>query len=114
MPFHRTTARQPWQRKRPKWAVVLPLYDGRECPYCFAIVCGTAAKFAHDRWHHEQGDIQRMLTEALEKLAGHAQLTVRKRDPDGGPELGEGLDDDDRLTVKARTVLGNYDSEEED
>lgn len=52
---------------RRKWPVALPLYDGRACPWCGAIVHGKYGQDRHQRWH-----------EQLEAMIG------------GGPDLDSG------------------------
>lgn len=52
-------------RRRPRWRLVLQLYDGRECPECYAIVCGADAKIAHRQRHDSQREQLEMLAEAI-------------------------------------------------
>lgn len=39
--------------RRGDWDIKLPLYDGRECPECRAVVCGPRARKAHEAWHRK-------------------------------------------------------------
>ena len=44
MSFHRVLFRH-------KWPVVVPMYQLRECPECFALVCKSAGQRGHEEWH---------------------------------------------------------------
>jgi hypothetical protein len=37
--------------RTPKWRVVIPVSDGRECPDCYAIVRGRDGQAGHEQWH---------------------------------------------------------------
>ncbi len=56
---------------------MLPLYDGRACPECAAVVIGgAAAVIAHRDWHEGWKETQDTTVEALRQIAGKAGLTV--------------------------------------
>jgi hypothetical protein len=103
-------------RKEPKWHVVDPLRDARECPECLAAVYGRQSRAEHRASHIERREFDSRVLAALEKISRHVGLNVVMAAED---ELYDGageLDDlDDRLTRKARAVaeLDDYDEKED-
>lgn len=100
----------------PKWDLVDPIRDGKRCPDCFATIHGRGARIGHRDTHIERREFDSRVLAALEKISRHVGLNVVMAAED---ELYDGageLDDlDDRLTAKARAVVGGgYDDEEND
>lgn len=93
----------PVLRRHRKWATVLPLYDGRECPLCHAVVCGRPARREHGRWHERQDHRDEMTYEAIRVLCDRLGLqfeAVSADDERAAVDItftddDEGDDDDD-------------------
>lgn len=103
-----------WVRRWGDWKTVLPLYDGRECPDCRAVVVGRDARRDHKTWHLERTEFDSRVLVALRKLVVAAGLNLVELDQD---ELPEGrYSYNDELTAKARTAMAGrgYDDEEDD
>lgn len=93
-----------------KWPIVLPLYDGRRCPDCAAVVLGWQSQQQHKQREAQFDALDqavRQLVEAVRVLADQAGLAVRMAPVEaGGEDDDEGLEVDERLTRKARIVIG--------
>jgi len=64
------------------WVLVIPIYDGRECPECRALVCGRKPQQQHERWHRELDRELGFPDEAEEPggyIVGHGELPVSVR-----------------------------------
>ena len=59
-----------------RWPVVLPIYDGRQCPECHVPVIGQRAKAKHQRMHDERGEWEEYLLATLHKLCEIAGIRV--------------------------------------
>jgi hypothetical protein len=100
------------------WKVVMPVYDGRQCPECAAAVVGRKGQKAHQEWHTRRTEFDSTLLAAVRKMAlkmGLNPVEMRPGDtPDGLYDVDE--DQDERLTRKARQVaeLDDYDEEDDD
>ena len=111
----------PVRRPQTRWKVIIPIYDGRECPDCGAICCGDAAVSRHERWHVDTinwedrvTEWQRKLTSSLAALFRKSGLGVTFEGPDEDDEDDD--DDDDRLAAKAGRVARNpeYDDDKDE
>jgi hypothetical protein len=125
-------------RRAKRWPVVIPIYDGRRCPDCGALVLGDKGQDLHRAHHEAQLHWQEAITEALRQTATGAGLSVGE-DAGGGEIAGLDLqadeehdrnrrvswrtlatrtadDDDERLTAKVRRALrGNeYDDDDDE
>jgi hypothetical protein len=87
------------------WKKVLPLYDGRECPDCGAVVLGREARRVHREHHMAHRAWEEWVTDTLMQLAVHAGLAVEE------PTGGEAGDDYGRVDVAAAELA---DDEEDD
>lgn len=100
----------PFKHHLSKWPIVLPLYDGRQCPECSAVVFGWQAQQTHKTYHKRFAALDkavRQLIEAVRVLATDAGFAIREAPvEDGGEDDDEGLDVDERLQVKVGRVLG--------
>jgi hypothetical protein len=97
------------------WELTVPIYDGRQCPECGALCVGKQARRAHQQWHMRRTEFDSLTRDALRRLVVAAGLNPVEHDPEDAPDGlydDEGLDD--RLTRKARAVVGGYDDEEDD
>ena len=60
-----------WRRE---WRIVMPLYDGRECPECGACCIGRESQRTHWDWHNEQREWQGTANQNFELLARKSGL----------------------------------------
>src|ERR1700758_5488762 len=63
-------------RRAKRWPVVIPVYDGRRCPDCGALVLADKGQELHRAWHEAQADWQEQVREAIRATAAGAGLTV--------------------------------------
>lgn len=77
----------PKRRVYHRWRPVLPLYDGRECPDCGAVVCGREARRLHREWHMGREAWEEWATATIQQVAVFAGMQVEKR---AGGEAGDG------------------------
>jgi hypothetical protein len=122
-------------RRIKRWPVVIPIYDGRRCPDCSALVSGDIGQETHRAWHEAHLGWQEGVWENTQRLAAKLGMAVSGVESDGeiggldrldDDELEQTLpagwrtmaikaaDNDDRLTQKVRQVLaqnGEYDDE---
>jgi len=54
----------------------MPLYDGRACPDCGAVVCGREDRRLHREWHMQERAWQEWVTDTLMRAAKAAGLPV--------------------------------------
>lgn len=97
----------PTRRVYHRWRNVLPLYDGRECPDCAAVVCGREARRVHREWHMAAEQWQEWAQSTLLQVARYAGMTV----PELAPQ-GQG-DDGGRVDLRAEQASA-YDEEDEE
>ena len=91
-----------WRGSRwPGWELVWQVVDAHACPRCGAFVRGKE-RYKHEADHEKIDTAVEELCEAIEVMARKLNLPVRRRsDEDLADE-----DDDERLTRKARQVIG--------
>jgi hypothetical protein len=102
-----------------EWPLVVPIYDGRQCPECGALCVGVRARKVHQGWHTKRTEWDSALREAVRKLVVRAGLNVVELANGAAPDGIYDEDDDDydeRLTRKARAVVGGggLDDEEDE
>jgi hypothetical protein len=95
------------------WKLVIPIYDGRQCPECGGLVVGVKARKAHQEWHTARTEWDSHIREAIRRLAAELGLNVREPRREDAPDGIYDEDIDERLTAKARAVVGG-DYEEDD
>ena len=95
------------------WHLSIPIYDGRDCPECGALIIGPKRRKAHQEWHMKRTEFDTATVAGLRKLTLKAGLNPVELDPRDAPDGIYDEDQDDRLTAKARLV-SNYDEEDED
>jgi hypothetical protein len=88
------------------WKKVLPLYDGRECPDCGAVVLGREARRLHREYHMAEREWQESIEGLVRQIARYAGMTVVEHD---GGEAGDGYG---RVDVAAAEL--EYDEEDDD
>jgi hypothetical protein len=99
-----------WQ----EWHLSVPIYDGRDCPECGALCIGKNARRVHQQWHMRRTEFDSVTRDALRRLVVAAGLNPVELDPSEAPDGlydDEGLDE--RLTRKARIVVGEDDYDED-
>ena len=108
-------------RRVSRWPVVLPLYDGRACPECAAVVIGgAAAVIAHRDWHEGWRQTQDETVEAMRQVAIHAGMSVGEGSERQDLELDQlGLSDKSEYIALAgrrnrRARLSELDGDNED
>lgn len=74
------------------WRKVMPLYDGRECPDCGAVVLGREGRRLHREYHLRLEHWQDMAAAAIRTIAKHCGLTIQESDEDSKPGGSEGYD----------------------
>jgi len=79
------------------WAVVLPLYDGRQCPDCAAVTIGKDARRQHRDWHAARTEYDSQLSDAIASIARRAGIKVAFTDPADAPDglWSDNEDDED-------------------
>ena len=92
----------PFKHHLSRWPIVMPLYDGRQCPACSAVVLGWQAQQVHETHHREQDEFNAHLLTAAKQLAEKLGATIKP--PPEDDEEDEDLDE--RLSAKARKVHG--------
>jgi hypothetical protein len=98
-----------------EWPLTVPIYDGRQCPECGALCVGKSARKDHQDWHMRRTDFDTQVLDAVRQLASRAGLNVVEPQGEESPDgLYEYEDTDERLTRKARAVVGGYDDKEND
>ena len=118
MPFKRQSVRA-WERewRESDWRETIPLSSGRECPNCWATVCGGKAWRAHWAKHQRDADRIKALQDQVAALSRAVrELAVQAGHADWYPaadEPGESDDLDERLTRKAAFVIGRGELPEE-
>ena len=93
----------PTRRVYHRWRPVLPLYDGRECPDCGAVVCGREARRRHREDHMAREAWEGWVTDTLMQLAAWTGHPVTEAEGKDAPGDGDGYgrvdlavpDDDD-------------------
>jgi hypothetical protein len=88
------------------WRKVLPLYDGRECPDCGAVVLGREGRRLHREYHMAERAWQEWATDSLMQLAVHLGMAVEEP-----AELAAG-DGYGRVDLAAAEL--GYDEEDDD
>jgi hypothetical protein len=96
----------PTRRVYHGWRKVLPLYDGRECPDCGAVILGREGRRLHREHHLRLEAWQDQVVAALRAVSRYAGMTVLEHD-DGEPNSGEGYN---RVNLR----VPEYDDDEED
>ena len=92
----------PARRVYHRWRNVLPLYDGRSCPDCGAVVCGREDRRVHREWHMQERAWQEWAENVVRQVAVFAGMTVQEHDVGevagdgyGRVDLAAELDDDE-------------------
>lgn len=75
-------------RRAKRWPACIPVYDGRRCPDCAAVVLGDKGQELHRAHHEAQREWQDQVIEAIRQTAAGAGLTVSEA---GGGEI-DGLE----------------------
>lgn len=96
------------------WHLSIPIYDGRDCPECGALIIGPKRRKAHQEWHTARTEWDSHIREAIRRLASELGLNVREPRREDAPDGIYDEDQDDRLTAKARLVHGYDDEDDED
>lgn len=109
-------------RRAKRWPVVIPIYDGRRCPDCGALVLADKGQELHRAWHEAQLGWQDGIVEAMHQLVTAAGLTAVERpvggEIDGLEQLADEQHDGNRrvswrtlITTRAMAADGNDDDE---
>lgn len=97
-----TVKAHPFRHHLSKWPIVMPLYDGRQCPMCSAVVLGWRAQQLHEGEHNARAEWEEWAVATIYALAEKAGLELGPHP--SGEEFGDmGTE---RLTAKARRALG--------
>lgn len=96
----------PTRRVYHRWKSVLPLYDGRQCPDCGAVVCGREARREHREWHMAEEAWREWSQATLLQVARFAGMQV--------PELAKQDQADEVTHVDLRAPAYDDDEEDED
>lgn len=96
------------QRWVGRWPVLLPLYDGRECPDCGAIVIGRHGKNLHREYHRHRDDWEAHANEAIRVLAEQAGIRFEITEPPAELPGGGG---DPYKTIRVQPT--DYDDQDE-
>ena len=96
----------PTRRVYHRWRPVLPLYDGRECPDCGAVVCGRESRRSHREWHMAAEAHREWVQSTLLQVARYAGMTV--------PELARDVQGDGYERVDLAAELAGDDEEDDD
>ena len=59
-----------------RWPVVLPIYDGRQCPECHVPIIGHKARTKHTRMHEAKGEWDEYVHTVLAKLCEVAGMRM--------------------------------------
>lgn len=98
------------QRWIGRWPVLLPLYDGRECPRCGAVVIGRQGKHLHQAEHRRTDNWEEHVLEAIRILCAHVGVRFELDIPETPAAAG-----DPYQTVRVnRTDYDDDDQAEED
>jgi len=80
------------------WKMVMPVYDGRQCPECGACVVGRKGQKAHLEWHTRRTEWDSHLREAIRRALVELGLNPVELPPDEAPDglydVAEEEDDD--------------------
>lgn len=96
----------PTRRVYHRWKSVLPLYDGRQCPDCGAVVCGREARREHRELHMRTEQWQEWVADTFMRIAKHVGIPTIEpavKDQAAGvthvdlraPDYGDDEEDDD-------------------
>jgi hypothetical protein len=91
----------PKRRVYHRWRLVLPLYDGKECPDCGVPVCGREARRVHREYHMRRQEWEEWAVSTILQVARYAGMQVEEQaggeagDAYGRVDLAAELDDDD-------------------
>jgi hypothetical protein len=77
----------PGRRVYRGWRKVLPLYDGRECPDCGAVILGRQGRRLHREWHMAERAWKEWAEVTIMQVARKAGLRVEE--PAGGEASDE-------------------------
>lgn len=72
----------PFKHHLSRWPIVMPLYDGRQCPMCSAIVLGWKAQELHENEHNARAEWEDWAVETIYELCARAGVELKPR-PDG-------------------------------
>ena len=76
----------PARRAYRGWRKVLPLYDGRECPDCGAVIIGREGRELHRSYHLWLANWQDTTTAALRTISRHVGLAVEEYNQAGADD----------------------------
>ena len=103
-------------RRAKRWSACIPVYDGRRCPDCAAVVLSDKGQELHRAWHEAQREWQDQVIDALRATALGAGLTVGEHS--GGEIDGLELQADEQYDrsrrVSWRTLMTSTAREDDD
>lgn len=91
----------PVRRVYHRWAMVMPLHDGRQCPDCGALVCGRDARRLHRELHMQTEQWQEWVGDTLMQIARHVGIPTIEPDREHQGELPGQGDEYGRVDLKA-------------
>jgi hypothetical protein len=76
----------PQRRVYHRWRMILPIYDGRECPTCGALICNREGRRLHREWHMRREAWEEWVVSTIIQIAEFAGMEVEEST--GGEEHG--------------------------